>query len=207
MATPAQVLANRDNAKLSTGPITAEGKLAASRNSTRHGLTGTQIVMPGEDAAAYEELRTNMHKAYAPANDPERVLVDQVAAGAWRLMRAQRVETAVLTKLAEGADDPDAAIAAALLERPKDIARIQRYVTSAQSAYYKAMNELAKLQKARQAAEHEAALMESYALATPPQNRESHRTDSPAIGFVSHAAQIGAVHTCPTGPAQRTINQ
>jgi hypothetical protein len=107
-----------------------------------------------------------------PANDPERVLVDQVAAGAWRLMRAQRVETAVLTKLAEGADDPDAAIAAALLERPKDIARIQRYVTSAQNAYYKAMNELAKLQKARQAAEHEAALMESFAPA-------------PSIGFVS----------------------
>jgi hypothetical protein len=185
MATPAQILANRDNATLSTGPITAEGKLASSRNSTRHGLTGTQIVMPGEDAAAYEELRTNMHKAYVPANDPERVLVDQVAAGAWRLMRAQRVETAVLTKLAEGADDPDAAIAAALLERPKDIARIQRYVTSAQNAYYKAMNELAKLQKARQAAEHEAALMESYVSAPTPRNYDSKEAAIPAIGFVS----------------------
>jgi hypothetical protein len=186
MATPAQVLANRDNAKLSTGPITAEGKLAASRNSTRHGLTGTQIVMPGEDAAAYEELRTNMHRAYAPSNDPERVLVDQVAAGAWRLMRAQRVETAVLTKLAEGAGDPDAAIAAALLERPKDVARIQRYVTSAQNAFYKAMAELTKLQKARQAAEHEAALMESYVPAPPPLKRDSIGAASPAIGFVSH---------------------
>jgi hypothetical protein len=201
MASPAQILANRDNAKLSTGPVTAEGKLAASRNSTRHGLTGTQIVIPGEDAAAYEELRTNMHKAYVPANDPERVLVDQVAAGAWRLMRAQRVETAVLTKLAEGAGDPDAAIAAALLDRPKDIARIQRYVTSAQSAYYKAMNELAKLQKARQAAEQEAALIESIGFVshngTTPQNREGHRTASPAIGFVSPQGSLAESRLSP----------
>jgi hypothetical protein len=190
MATPAQVLANRDNAKLSTGPKTAEGKLASSRNSSRHGLTGNQIVMPGEDAAAYEELRQGMHDSWKPANEPELVLVDQIAAASWRLMRALRVETAVLEKLAEGSDNPDAAIAAALLERPKDIARIQRYVTSAQSAYYKAMNELAKLQKARQAAEHEAALMESFASAPTPRNYESKEAATPAIGFVSQRPEI-----------------
>jgi hypothetical protein len=189
MATTAQILANRDNAKLSTGPKTVEGKLASSRNSTRHGLTGSQIVMPGEDPAAYEELRQGMHKAYAPANDPERVLVDQVAAGSWRLMRAQRIETAVLIKLAEGADDPDAAIATALLERPKDIARIQRYVTSAQSAYYKAMNELAKLQKARQAAEQESALIESIGFVShnhaTSENRDSNGAQAAPVHSVS----------------------
>jgi len=186
MASSAQVLANRDNAKLSTGPKTAEGKLASSRNSSRHGLTGNQIVMPGEDAAAYEELRQGMHDSWKPANEPELVLVDQIAAASWRLMRALRVETAVLEKLAEGSDNPDAAIAAALLERPKDVARIQRYVTSAQNAFYKAMAELTRLQKARQAAEHEAALMESYVAAPVPLKRDSNGAASPAIGFVSH---------------------
>jgi hypothetical protein len=117
MASSAQVLANRDNAKLSTGPKTAEGKLASSRNSSRHGLTGNQIVMPGEDAAAYEELRQGMHDSWKPANEPELVLVDQIAAASWRLMRALRVETAVLEKLAEGSDNPDAAIAAARTSR------------------------------------------------------------------------------------------
>src|SRR5512145_494351 len=110
MATPAQILANRANSQLSTGPKTEEGKRASSLNACRHGLTGTQIVLPGEDAEAYEELRRGMHDSYTPANDPEKVLVDQIAANAWRLMRAQRVETAFFATLAEGSDNPSAAI-------------------------------------------------------------------------------------------------
>jgi hypothetical protein len=173
MASSAQLSANRENAQLSTGPRTIEGKQASSRNSSRHGLTGTQIVMPGEDAAAYEELRSGMHFAHNPANDPERVLVDQIAANAWRLMRAQRVETAFLAKLAEGSENPDATIAAAFVERPKDLARMQRYVSAATNAYYKAMSELAKLQKARAAAEQDAAESEQF------------MADRLPIGFVS----------------------
>ena len=96
MASPAQILANRGNAQLSTGPKTPEGKHAAGRNATRHGLTGTQIVIPGEDAAAYEELREGMRQSHKPANEAERILAEQIAANAWRLMRAQRVETAFL---------------------------------------------------------------------------------------------------------------
>src|SRR4051812_38627845 len=107
MASPAQILANRENAKRSSGPRTREGKEAASRNSVRHGLTGTQIVIPGEDASAYEELREGMHHSYTPANEAERVLTDQIAANAWRLLRAQRIETAFLAKLTEGSDNPD----------------------------------------------------------------------------------------------------
>src|SRR5215213_4637448 len=41
MATPAQIIANRGNATLSTGPKTNEGKQASSRNATRHGLAGS----------------------------------------------------------------------------------------------------------------------------------------------------------------------
>ena len=163
MASPAQIIANRSNAQLSSGPRTEAGKLSSSRNSCRHGLTGTQIVMPGEEAAEYEKLREGMHEAHKPANDPERVLVDQIAASSWRLMRALRVETAFLAKLAEGSDNPDAAIAAAMLDRPKDLARIARYITAAQNAYYKALRELTKLQKERAIAEEQQAAMESYA--------------------------------------------
>jgi hypothetical protein len=155
MASPAQILANRENAKLSSGPKTHEGKQASSRNATRHGLTSTQIVIPGEDEAAYEKLRHGMVESYRPANEAERVLVDQIAANAWRLMRAQRIETAFLSKLAEGAADPAEAIALAFIEKPKDVARIHRYVAAAQSAYYKAITQLTKLQKERHAAEEE----------------------------------------------------
>ncbi len=39
MATPAEIAAHRPNALHSTGPRTAAGKAAASRNALRHGLT------------------------------------------------------------------------------------------------------------------------------------------------------------------------
>jgi hypothetical protein len=179
MASPAQILANHSNAQRSTGPKTHEGKQASSRNATRHGLTGTQIVIPGEDTAAYEELREGLVQSYRPANAAERVLVDQIAANAWRLMRAQRIETAFLAKLAEGAEDPAEAIALAFIEKPKEVARMHRYVAAAQNAHYKAIKELAKLQKERQALED--------------QELES------AIGFVSYPDPL----PFPSDPPER----
>jgi hypothetical protein len=155
MASAAQILANRQNAQRSSGPKTPEGKNAASRNTTRHGLTSKQIVIPGEDAAVYEQLRQGLHDTHQPVGEAERILVDQIAANAWRLMRAQRVETAFLAKLVEGAVDPDEAIAVAFLEKSKEMARMHRYVAAAQNAYYKAMAQLSKLQKERSLAEPE----------------------------------------------------
>ena len=187
MASPAQIIANRQNADLSSGPKTPEGKSASSRNAVRHGLTGSQIVMPGEDSAAYEELRQGLSQSHKPANDAERVLVDQIAANAWRLMRAQRVETAFLAKLTEGSDNPDAAIATAFLDQPKDMARIHRYVTAAQSAYFKAMSQLSKLQKERAAMEYKPAIETSYVQAMLERDAE--------IGFVSHNQSDAARNT------------
>jgi hypothetical protein len=186
MASPAQILANRENAQLSSGPKTQAGKQTASRNSLRHGLTGTQIVIPGEDTSAFEELREGMHRSYNPANEAERVLTDQIAANAWRLLRAQRVETAFLTKLTEGSDDPDTAIAVAFLEKSKEMARIHRYVAAAQNAYYKAISQLAKLQKERAAMQKESAESEigfvSYSTPTP------HIRERPQVGLNLNSA-------------------
>jgi hypothetical protein len=180
MASPAQILANRENAQRSTGPATPEGKRAASRNAIRHGLTGTQIVMPGEDPAAYEDLRQGLHDSHQPANEAERILVDQIAANAWRLMRAQRVETAFLAKLTEGAKDPDAALAEAFLEKPKELARMHRYVAAAQNAYYKAITQLTKLQKERGTLEADEIGFVSYpALMEPSQPATTHTIPEP----------------------------
>jgi hypothetical protein len=55
------------------------------------------------------------------------------------------------------------AIAAAMLERPKDLDRIARYVTAASNAYYKAINELLKQQKLRALAEEHQAMLQAYA--------------------------------------------
>ena len=55
MASERQIAANRQNAKLSTGPTTADGKTASSRNAITHGLTASRGLLPGESAEEYEQ--------------------------------------------------------------------------------------------------------------------------------------------------------
>ena len=47
-ATKAQIRANRENAKKSTGPRTAEGKARVSLNALKHGLLARDTVLPTE---------------------------------------------------------------------------------------------------------------------------------------------------------------
>src|SRR5882724_5799554 len=46
MATPAQILANRENAQHSTGPTTEEGKAVSAGNAVRHSLTARGLIVP-----------------------------------------------------------------------------------------------------------------------------------------------------------------
>ena len=147
MASPAQIIANRENSARSTGPATAAGKAISSQNATRHGLTSKQIVLPGEDPAEYDALRESLFEQYDPANETERTLVEEIAAGSWRLARARRHETAILKKLiGDDCKDPDQAFAELFVEKPKEIARLLRYVTTIERSYYRALNKLEKLQ-------------------------------------------------------------
>ena len=52
MASLRQIRANQLNALKSTGPTTAEGKAVARRNALKHGLAGTGIVLPEDEAEA-----------------------------------------------------------------------------------------------------------------------------------------------------------
>src|SRR5688572_28414035 len=95
MATALQLAANRRNAQRSTGPRTAEGKSAVRLNAVKHGMTAKVIVMPHESALDYHDIRTALIDSYAPATSQELMLVDQIAAGYWRTIRARRFETAM----------------------------------------------------------------------------------------------------------------
>ena len=53
MSTTAQIKANRQNSKKSTGPQTVEGKATVSQNAVKHGLF-TDSVIKGENQADYE---------------------------------------------------------------------------------------------------------------------------------------------------------
>ena len=57
MASAAQISANRQNAKKSTGPRTEKGKAKSRLNAVTHGLTAWTVtpVLPNEDPKALEE--------------------------------------------------------------------------------------------------------------------------------------------------------
>ncbi len=95
MSTPAQIHANKANAQLSTGPRTTEGKTKSSFNAVKTGLTGRTVLLPTEDAAAYQEHIDRFFREHTPAADAERTLVQSLADTEWRLLRIPSLEMGI----------------------------------------------------------------------------------------------------------------
>ncbi len=90
MSSTAQILANRANAALSTGPRTPQGKAAASRNATKHGLSSAFRVLAHENQEEFDQLLEDLRAYHRPGDIHQRLLVDQLAKSQWLLARAQR---------------------------------------------------------------------------------------------------------------------
>ena len=147
MATAAQITANRINAAKSTGPKTPEGKTAAARNSTKHGLSGAFAVLSHEDQDEFDILVVCLRDEFRPANEHQSFLVEQMAQARWRLARARRIENAMFEQMLSGVmpNEPDQRIAWKLLNGgDRALANIQRYASAAERSYYKAHAELLK---------------------------------------------------------------
>ena len=146
MSTAAQILANRVNAQHSTGPVTAAGIENCKHNATKHGLSGKQIVVKGEDFAAYVELHASLIDTYRPANELEAMLVESIAQSYWRLQRAERVEAQLTAELGEVAifTCPVAA---------KKYALFMRHRTAIERSWRRSMLQLEKLITVREKSE------------------------------------------------------
>ena len=66
MSTEAQVQANRENAKLSSGPKSEAGKAVSALNNTRHGLTGAFRVLPSESQSEFDALFAAFREEHQP---------------------------------------------------------------------------------------------------------------------------------------------
>src|ERR1700694_2060630 len=95
MATPAQVFANRENSKSSTGPRTPEGKQASSGNAKTNGFNAADPVLPHEDRNEFTALHERYKSDFEPASTHEEFLVSQMTGACWKLDRLQRVEVAM----------------------------------------------------------------------------------------------------------------
>ena len=76
------------------GPKTEQGKRRSRRNSLRHGLTSTTlVVLPEENGREYEEILRGFRESLQPGGAFEDALVARLAQTHWRGLRSRRVET------------------------------------------------------------------------------------------------------------------
>jgi hypothetical protein len=94
--TEAQMNANRENAKKSSGPKTDAGKANSSRNATKHGLTAANPLLPGEEPDGLQRLRNDLCSRFRPVGDGEELLVTRIADLQWRLGRVFSHEAAII---------------------------------------------------------------------------------------------------------------
>lgn len=193
MSSPAQVLANRQNAARSTGPKSPEGKAASSRNATRHGLTGVFHVLPHEDPAEFEPIAAAVRHEFRPRTDSENFQVDLMIQARCKLVRFDRLQglafEQVLTEPGSSAD-PDARILFALGASGNLIDKLERYAAAARRAYYQARRELESSRVRIQRMETKALnnYIKAYIFAPTPidikrmkQNEANSRETNPAL--------------------------
>lgn len=101
-----QIKANQQNALMSTGPKTPEGKNISSLNAVKHGIFAREaIIIAGdgrEEENEYHRLLAELMIDLAPQGRMESLLVEKIAVNYWRLRRLLRYETGEVRELLDG---------------------------------------------------------------------------------------------------------
>jgi hypothetical protein len=142
----ARALASRINGARSRGPKTTEGKARSSRNALKHGLRAQKfVVLPDEDATEFEAQEAALLAELAPEGALQTLLARRIAAAAWRLSRADRIEAELFAQ--QGTGDGDLGLA---LIRDGNGARafptLLRYRGAAEAELWRALKALKTLQ-------------------------------------------------------------
>ena len=99
MITEAKILANRHNAKKSTGPRTHQGKAAVSQNAVKHGLLARQDVISPESQADFDLYRSQILAELTPESPMESILAERIVTLSWRLKRIGRIQNQTIDAL------------------------------------------------------------------------------------------------------------
>jgi hypothetical protein len=115
MASEKQLRANRENAKRSSGPKTAAGRLRSSRNAFRHGLS---LALTADPAASMKARQMAQMLVPDRADDMQVMAAVEVAQAHAQLLRV----AAVRSKLVANLD-----FASANLKQVRRLAALERY--------------------------------------------------------------------------------
>ncbi|HET8549499.1 MAG TPA: hypothetical protein VFL57_15910 [Bryobacteraceae bacterium] len=169
MASAAQIIANQQNAQLSTGPRTDAGKLAVSRNAIVHGLAAKKFFLSDDEKPLFNQLREALLEHYRPATAHEYALVEELAEARWRYRTARTMESSFLEvviadqRKADPAITVECALARVFLDEAlqKRMRLMMRYVASAQRGLEKATAEVDRVIALRRAEEQRKAELEA----------------------------------------------
>jgi hypothetical protein len=173
MISEKQLEANRNNALLSQGPITDEGRKRSRMNALRHGLTGQVTTMTDEDRTAHEKFSKALIQDLAPKGAMETQLAQRIATDSWRLNRMSAVEDNLFAlglhehggKLHLEHEQIDAALTTARVftMESKQLQLLTLYEQRINRSLQKNLAMLQQLQATRKA-EHETAMKEASTL-------------------------------------------
>ncbi len=96
MTSEKQIRANKQNAKKSSGPKSAEGKREVSSNRITHGILSDKLLLGGENPQDYQSLLDNLQAQLRPVGALELSLVEKIAVILWRQRRLVSAETATI---------------------------------------------------------------------------------------------------------------
>ena len=89
MTTDEQINANRENAKLSTGPTSLEGRRKVAMNAVKHNHTGQTCLVHEHEVADYKKHFESFRKEYRPVGPTEEFLVQSLADLAWSTQKVR----------------------------------------------------------------------------------------------------------------------
>jgi hypothetical protein len=135
MSTAAQINANRENAKSSTGPTSPSGAARSSQNALRHGLTGQTLVLSPEEAESYSEHVREYMLRFKPVDHYQRQLVQQLADSDWGIHQVFLLQSATISYMqtlsrrlaAADSEDKAAEIEAADARAVRKLATLNSY--------------------------------------------------------------------------------
>ncbi len=105
MSSMRKIEANRRNAQLSTGPITAEGKAIARGNAYRDGLSGEGVVQPADEREKLRQRREEWAGSFGKGTESKvgQWLLDLVVLESVRIDRCARQEIELIAQQSQRA--------------------------------------------------------------------------------------------------------
>ena len=213
----ARALASRMNGARSHGPRTAAGKAKSVRNALKHGLCAKKLlIVPEEDAAAFEALQAQLLAELAPVGALQAVLAERIVSAAWRLRRADRLEAEVLAFRR----DPHGDLGLALMRDgngTRSFETVMRYRNAALGEFLRAQKTLQARQAEARAVAGEPAAAPARARAGRPARRRARpwvvrptdadrerQSDASSARPVIASRQTAPTHKPATANASRT---